>query len=634
MADIITVQERLKLGFDPRALREKYDLERDTRLRPEGNQQYLRADEEFLDTKAARGVSLSERDPVTLQFDVLVVGGGFAGLQTAAHLRQAGVDNFRIVERASDFGGNWFWNRYPGAACDSESYCYLPLLEETGYIPSSRYPDAEEIQHHAVRIGHHFHLYEVTLFGTNVTSMVWDEDESRWTVESDRGDLLHPRFVVLAGGETITELKLPKIPGLRGFEGHSFHTARWDYGYTGGGVSGDLHKLRGKRVAIIGTGCSAVQIVPHVAESAEHLYVIQRTPALVIPRENTPTDPEWARSLEAGWQQKRMADTLAVVEGRSDEFVDDHGFADLFYTLARLNRATAAAAEEARLELTPGEVLEISNMQYMEGVRTRIEGIVGTSETAEALKPWYASWCKRPSWNDHYLETFNRPNVTLLNAPKGVERVTPTGVVVDGTEHDVDLIIYGSGFTVGHSSIFKLARFPMIGRDGATLDAHWADGYRTLHGMTVHGFPNYFQLTVLGNALGANYLFGNGKQASHIVWIINECLENGINSIMPTREAEDQWRIELDDSYNLEINPRAGLVNQGRAECTPGYFNSEGDALDKKGLYANTYGFGVLAYLSILQRWRDTAEFPGLIVTNDGAAGARLRPAAATDARI
>jgi cyclohexanone monooxygenase len=613
------LQTLLNLEYDPEALRAKYLTERDKRVRPEGNRQYVKVDGEFssfLDAPAVK--ERPDRAPNRADIDVLIIGGGFTGLQSAARLRDEGVEDFVIVDRAPDFGGNWYWNRYPGAACDSEAYCYLPLLEETGYMPSHRYTDADEIYQHAQRIGRHFGFYDKALFQTNVTSMDWDEEARRWRVGTDRDDVLRARFVVLAAGETYSAIKLPGIPGIRSFKGHSFHTARWDYDYTGGSVRGGLHKLADKRVAIIGTGCSGVQIIPHLGASAEHLYVFQRTPAHVEPRNNQPTDPAWAGSLTPGWQQQRMWQLIANSEGtEGTEPLHDSGFSDLSCSLRELGQRMAAAAQEAGVELPPKQIMELANMQHMEGVRARIGALVRDPVTAEALKPYYSSMCKRPTWSDVYFQTYNRPNVTLVDCPGGVERITERGLVANGVEHDVDLIVYGSGYEVTHSSVFQIVRFPIVGRRGVNLNEHWADSYRNMHGMLVNNLPNYFQLTVIGNGLGANYLYGSGKQAAHVAWTIARCLDQGITSLEVTREAEDQWREMLDESHTAAANPRWAAFQQILAECTPGYLNNEGDLDDIKSLFANVYGGGLSAYIELLRGWRDTGDMPGAVLTRD-----------------
>jgi cyclohexanone monooxygenase len=619
--DELDLQALLKLDFDPKALRERYRYERDRRMRPEGNKQYIKieSDGEYSDFLVDHFVEeRAERDAVNSDLDVLVIGGGFAGLQAAARLRMEGVDDFRIVDRAADFGGNWYWSRYPGAECDSEAYAYFPLVEETGYIPTSQYPSAEEIQAHAVRIGRHFDLYKDALLQTNVTGMVWNEDAGRWIVETDRGDVLRARFVVLAGGETFA-FKLPGTPGINTFKGKSMHVFRWDYDYTGGSTRGDLDKLKDKRVAIIGTGCSGVQVVPHLGESAEHLYVFQRTPALCDPRRDTPTDPEWVKSLTPGWQARRFEQLIAggrSVDG-TEERIRDNGFSDMGAAIQACVAQVTEAAEAAGVELSPRDITELANMKFMERVRADIGAAVKDPVTAEALKPYFASWCKRPTWNAEYLPTFNRPNVTLVDtAPYGIERITEKGLVANGVEYEVDLIVYGTGLEVGHSSLFRVAGFPVVGRNGVRLTDHWADEFRTLHGMMVHHMPNYFQLTVIGNGLGVNYLYPNGKQGAHIAAVIKHCLDNDYLAVEPTREAEDEWRQMLDDSQSPEFNPLWANFLEGLAECTPGYNNSEGDASDRKGIFPNFYGFGALKFIELLREWREgDVELPGVEIT-------------------
>lgn len=608
----------LKLDFDPRMVQEKYRFERDRRLRPEGNKQYVKIEGEYsdflVDHFAGEPV---ERESFDLDLDVLIIGGGFGGLHVGASLRSEGVENFRIVERAADFGGNWYWNRYPGAACDSESYCYLPLLDETGYMPSQQYPDAEEIQEHAMRIGRHYDLYKEALFQTNVTNMVWNEEASRWVVETDRGDVLRARFVVLAAGETHSAFKLPGIPGINSFKGRSLHTFRWDYDYTGGSVKGNLDKLKDKRVAIIGTGCSSVQMMPYLGESVQQLYVFQRTPALVDPRRSAPTDPEWVKTLTPGWRERRAEQLMKPRnDPEAEPEVNDNGAADQRRAIQVMSNRLKEAAEAAGVELSAREFTELANMQYMEGVRAHIEAVVEDPATAEALKPYYGTWCKRPAWSDTYFETFNRPNVTLVDVPDGVERITENGVIANGVEYEVDLIVYASGLEVGHSSLFRIARFPIVGRGGATLEQHWADGFRTMHGLMVHSVPNFFVMTVIGNGMGINYLWGNGKQAAHIASVVNRCLDSEYLAIEPTIEAEDEWSKTVQASHSDENNPGFADLLRNLAACTPGYYNNEGNPDDKKGIFHNFYGWGIFAYTKALEDWRE-GGMPGVEITRD-----------------
>ena len=278
------------LGFDPEALRRKYRQERDKRIRSDGNEQYVEVTGEFsayVDDPYIAGPE--EREPLFDEVDVVVVGGGFGGLLTAAHLREAGVEDIRLIEKGGDVGGTWYWNRYPGAACDVESYVYLPLLEEVGYVPSEKYAHAPEILSHSRAIAEKYDVYRNACFQTEVTQMDWDDESARWIVSTNRGDRMRARFVCMANGP-LHRPKLPGIPGVSSFQGHTFHTSRWDYEYTGGDSTGNLSRLADKRVGIIGTGATAVQCVPHVGAAAKELFVFQRTPSSVDVRDTLPPD--------------------------------------------------------------------------------------------------------------------------------------------------------------------------------------------------------------------------------------------------------------------------------------------------------------------------------------------------------
>ncbi|HEY1075072.1 MAG TPA: NAD(P)/FAD-dependent oxidoreductase, partial [Fontimonas sp.] len=259
--------------IDIPALREKYKQEREKRYNSAGQQQYFRPKSGALAEQMNDPYQpVMPRAALNEELDVAVLGGGFTGLLSAVQLKKAGVSNVRNIEHAGDFGGVWYWNRYPGIQCDNESYCYMPLLEETGYIPSKRFADGHEIQAHCVRIAKQFGLYDGALFHTRVTSLNWDETIKRWHVRTNRGDDIHARFVVMAGGP-LNRPKLPGIPGLEEFKGKVFHSARWDYDYTGGSwKSPVLDKLADKRVAIVGTGATAIQIVPYLGKYAKQVY--------------------------------------------------------------------------------------------------------------------------------------------------------------------------------------------------------------------------------------------------------------------------------------------------------------------------------------------------------------------------
>ena len=589
------------LAFDPTALRERYRKEREKRLRPDGNQQYVEVKGRFAhyldDPYVEPGFT---RASLTDEVEVLVVGGGFGGLLAGARLRQAGVEGIRIVDPAADFGGTWYWNRYPGIACDIESYTYLPLLEEVGYVPREKYSYGKEILEHSQAIARRFDLYRDVCFQTRVEAMRWSEDEARWIVETNRNDRMRARYVCLATGP-LNRPKLPGIPGLADFEGHSFHASRWDYRYTGGDSEGGLVGLRGKRVGIVGTGATAVQCVPHVGEWAEHLYVFQRTPSSIDVKHNPPTDPAWAASLGPGWHQHRMDNFNALVSGvpQAEDLVHD-GWTDL------IGKLLLGLQSGKSKDLSPegiARAVELADFEKMEEIRARVDSIVRDPRTAEALKPYYRQFCKRPCFHNEYLETFNRPNVTLVDTRgRGVERITKKGVVVDGHEFELDCLIYASGFEVG-TDYSRRAGVQILGRTGQTLSERWSDGIRTLHGMHVHGFPNCFVMSNPQAGFTANYPHLLNEQAKHLAYVVRTGLERGLRRIEATAEGEAEW-----------VARCLGKARQAAdflESCTPGYYNNEGQT---SALAAQNgfYGGGSVEFFRILESWREDGTLRGM----------------------
>jgi cyclohexanone monooxygenase len=588
------------LGFDPDALRAKYREERDKRLRPDGNEQYLEVKGELAhfaeDPYVKPGFT---REPLADEIEVAVIGGGFGGLLAGARLREAGIDDVRIVEKGGDFGGTWYWNRYPGAMCDVESYVYLPLLEELGTIPSEKYARAPEILAHAQAIGRKYGLYRGACFQTEVKELRWDEDAARWAVVTNRGDRMRARFVVMPTGP-LNRPKLPGIPGIESFRGHSFHTSRWDYAYTGGDSNGSLGGLRGKRVGIVGTGATAVQCVPHLGEAAEHLYVFQRTPSSIDVRANRPTDPEWAGSLAPGWQQRRMDNFNILVSGgfQAEDLVAD-GWTDIIRKLLVMVQQPGSSLSPEGLAKT----MELADFQKMEQIRARVDQIVRDRATAEALKPWYRQFCKRPCFHDEYLDAFNRPNVTLVDTRgRGVERITPRGAVAAGVEYEVDCLIYATGFEVG-TDWSRRAGFEVFGRDGVTLSEHWADGVRTLHGMHSRGFPNCFILGPQQAGFTVNFPHLLNEESQHVAWIVGEARRRGARRVEASAAAEAEW---VDTILRL-----AGFGRQFLEQCTPGYYNNEG-RLSERAAQNGFYGGGPVQFFQLLRDWRAAGDLKGL----------------------
>jgi cyclohexanone monooxygenase len=533
------------------------------------------------------------------EFDVVVIGAGVTGLYSLHRLRELGF-SVRSLEEGDGVGGTWYWNRYPGAQCDVEGYLYLPLLEETGYIPKERYSFAPEIFAHAQRIGTHFNLYDKACFQTKVKEARWDEEAGRWTITTDRGDEFKTRFVLMSSGP-LNKPKLPGIPGVENFTGHTFHTSRWDYDYTGGDTTGDLHKLHDKRVGIVGTGATAIQCIPHLGEHAQQLYVFQRTPSSVDERNNTPTNPEWAKTLKPGWQAYRNRNFTALLDGvqlEGDE-VRDKWTSPLKKLSDLLNSTSSDLSGKEKALLA-----EIADFQKMNEIRERVSSTVNDSATAEALKPWFGQWCKRPTFNDEYLPTFNRPNVTLVDTNgQGVERVTEHGVVVDGVEYEVDCLIFATGFEVG-TAYTRRAEFGIYGRDGLSLADAWADGMRTFHGFLSCGFPNCFHMGLTQTGLTANFTYMLDNQAQHVAQLITLVNRRNAKSIEPTPEAEAEW-VQLVTGPNMMTNYQD--------VCTPGYYNGEGTN-EGQGFLQAIYPKGALAFYDMLSHWREQGDFDGLIV--------------------
>ena len=590
-------------SIDKEALRRKYAEERDKRLRPDGNDQYLRLTGEFAHYLDDPYTPWTERAPRTDHRTVVCVGGGFAGLAAGARLREAGAD-VRIIEKGGDFGGTWYWNRFPGVQCDTASMVYMPLLEETGHMPTEKYVHGPEILEHCRRIGRRFGLYEDVLFHTEVTGLAWDEARARWVIETSRGDRLTAQFVVLGTGP-LSVPKLPGIPGIGSFRGHSFHTSRWDYDYTGGDYAGQgctpMRKLAGQRVGLIGTGATAVQCVPHLARDAGELYVFQRTPSSVDARDNHPIDLHWFAGVATpGWQQCWLENFTANQSGgTADEDLVQDGWTDI------ARRIRARIAQLPPEDLNPAAMLaayEESDFEKMEEIRARAEAIVRDPDTAGKLKAWYRQLCKRPCFHDEYLQAFNNPNTHLVDTDgQGVQRITETGVIVAGRAYELDCIIYGSGFEVG-TPYARRAGFEVTGRGGGTLSEYWADGMRTLHGIHVRGFPNLlFVQPTQGANLISNVPHNITDSAQTIALTVRHALDLGFRTVEPSRDAEDAW-------VTLVLSGPGSMI--GGPDCTPGYYNNEGQAAGSFLGYG--YPYGPSAYFAYIDKWRASGTFDGL----------------------
>ncbi|WP_306319841.1 MULTISPECIES: NAD(P)/FAD-dependent oxidoreductase [unclassified Streptomyces] len=574
------------------ALRERYRAERERRVRPDATAQYRSTTAEFgyFAADPYTDGTTAEREPLSDTVDVAVVGGGFGGILAGARLRQRGVAKVRVVEQGGDFGGTWYWNRYPGIHCDIESHVYLPMLDETGYVPEWKYAPGDEIRRHAVRIAERFDLYEDALFSTTVTALDWDDDAHRWLVTTDRGDAFHATYVVTATG-TLSEPKLPGIPGIEDFKGHTFHTSRWDYGYTGGGPDGGMTGLADKRVGVVGTGATGVQAIPKLAEDAQQLYVFQRTPSAVDVRGQRRTSAADVGAEQPGWAAERRENFLRIVSGEdaerdlvADRWTESAGLLEkLLPSFRRDGEPDFEAAYEAADHAT------------MNRIRDRVAAEVTDPGTAEALKPWYRYACKRPTFSDLYLPAFNRPSVTLVDTADthGIERMTSRGVVVGGVEYEIDCLIFATGFSVGVSGVTS-GKLPVTGRDGLQLlDSLARFGPRTLHGFTSTGFPNLIQLGPMQNASSVNFSHILDEQATHAAALVTAA-EKADAVLEPTPEAVAGWRATCAEN--------APDHEWFHAECTPGYYNREGKGRPNG---PNAYPHGAVAFHELLRRWRE-----------------------------
>jgi cyclohexanone monooxygenase len=597
MSEDTTDATRPAHEIDAEALWARYQAERDKRLREDGSAQYITPtgqfahylDDPYVDAEPPRAA-------VSEDVEVALIGAGFGNIQAAVHLLKAGIEDFRIIDRAGDFGGVWYWNRYPGIACDIDSYVYLPMLEEMGYMPTEKYARGPETFQYARSMATKFDLYRRALLRTETTELRWDEAACRWLVSTAQGDVIRARFVNLATGP-LQRPRLPGIPGIESFKGHSFHTSRWDYGYTGGDAHGGLVKLADKRVGIIGTGATAVQAVPHLGRHAKQLHVFQRTPAPVPPRDHKPTDPEWAKSLEPGWQQRRMDNFCTLVSGgRADEDLVADGWTEIKRFGIELDKMKDDAARR-----------QMADFIFMENVRDRVAAIVKDKATAEALKPWYNAGCKRPCFHDDYLQTFNLPNVTLVDTKgRGVERITENAVVVDGRAYEVDCLIYATGFDFNASNMASRNGFEIYGRGGRSLTEKWREGgIATLYGFSSRGFPNLVIQTNAQGAVTSSITHSLGEGGKHLAYLVKYARDHQVRTLEPAEQAERDW---VDHVRSRKYRTKHDQ------DCTPGYFNNDGQPVEGAGINA-FYPGSPQKFFAMMDKWRAEGDLAGMEVS-------------------
>jgi cyclohexanone monooxygenase len=488
--------------------------------------------------------------------------------------------------------------------CDVESYIYLPLLEEMNYVPVEKYTHAPEILSYCKKLADHYDLYKDACLQTEVTEIKWDERSAVWLINTNRGDAMTAASVVMSNGP-LNRPKLPGIEGINEFKGHTFHTSRWDYGYTGGSSEGNLVGLKNKRVGIIGTGATAVQCIPHLGASAKELVVFQRTPSSIDVRNNRETDAEWAKNLAPGWQKQRMENFNSLVSGglETQDMVGD-GWTEIYRNLTGM---LPPEGFEHLSEKDMGLATELADFKKMESIRNRVDTVVNDKKTADALKPYYRQFCKRPCFHDEYLETYNRKNVKLVDTQGlGVDKITKKGVIVDGKEYELDCLIFATGFEVG-TSYTRRSGYEVIGKNNLRLSDKWKDGPRTFQGMFAHGFPNCYFLGVIQSALTTNFVHLLMEQTKHIAHVVKNGGGDNTKLVEPTLEAEEEW-VAL-------IKRNAHRGERFFAECTPGYYNNEGNHDKSNGFLSNAYGKGPVAFFDLLENWKQSGSYEGLMIS-------------------
>ncbi|KAJ7708844.1 flavin-binding monooxygenase-like family protein [Mycena rosella] len=619
---------------DP-VIRQRYIEERNKRRRPEGVAQFINLseikslpDDPWVDHAALNAKTPALNDGDEVKF--LVLGAGFGGLVIAAHLVEAGFSpaDIRLVDDAGGFGGTWYWNRYPGLMCDVESYIYMPLLEETGYMPRFKYSYGTELQEHAERIAAKWELSDKALFRTQCHDAEWDDTAKRWILqvteyrgpaEPKREIRLRAQYVFMASG-ALNAPHIPRLPGFEDFRGQHFHTSRWDYGITGGSEADwTLENLKDKTVGIIGTGATAIQVIPQLANWAKQLVVFQRTPSSVDVRNQRPTDPdEWTNKIAStkGWQRTRSDNfnSYLVNTPIGEDLVND-SWCRMSAYCGLIGLPGIVSPDKIPEHIAK---LHAYDLERAERIRARTSEVVKDPETAEKLKHWYPAWCKRPTFHDDYLPAFNQPNVTLVDTDgKGVEMLTSNAVVANGTSYPVDVLILSTGFGIGKKgtgSPAAHAGVKIVGRDGLSMDDKWKqDGASTLHGVSSNSFPNLFFLGPSQIGITANFTFTLSLLASHIAAVVAEAERQVDRSdrltIEVTKDAEDAW--------GENIMMRAGAF-AGLSGCTPSYINREG-ATDNvvemqkkiKDARGAPWGEGILSFVEVLRAWRAEGGLQG-----------------------
>ncbi|KAJ5946122.1 hypothetical protein N7454_002961 [Penicillium verhagenii] len=594
----------------------KYRDEQEKRIHPQGIFQYkdFEKRKEAGDLPEDANIVFHEVVTTMAYSRVVIIGAGFGGLLLAVRIIQAGfcmAKDIMILDQGTDFGGTWNWNRYPGLMCDIESYIYLPLLEETGYKPSGKYVSGVEIQKHAVRIAKQWNLVDRTFFGFDVYSLVWDVGHSCWDIEANttRGYASIWTDFVLSATGLLNTPKVPAIEGLDQFKGKVIHSSRWDYTYTGGSWENpEMDKLKDKRIGVVGTGASAVQIIPELAKYAKDVIVFQRTPSSVSPRDGHVVHDN-GEFEEPGWQRKRMENFNAFLSNEHP-LPENNLVNDLW---SNMQSYSVLIGGPSNLDKKYLEKMTEKDMEIQKEVRNRISDIVTNPETAESLSPYYYGWCKRPCFSDVFLQAFNQSNVSLVDTKgKGIDSINEQGIITNGASYELDAILFCTGYGLG--SAVDRSQISITGGGGQSLQKKWHEnGIATLHGVMSCDFPNLFFTGPYQTAATANYPYILDQIAIHVAFILSQAgkLAEASNTdleepaaftVEPTRDGEEKWA-KLTGDMALGLQGSHYL-------CTPSYLNAEGLVFGmskeqaEKFWRGSVWGKGVKDYITRLEMWR------------------------------
>ncbi|KAI0970416.1 hypothetical protein F4678DRAFT_138831 [Xylaria arbuscula] len=638
-------------------LQQKYAEEAQKRVKAEGISQFEALSQSnsdrlrhLVDDIWADHAALDAQDPPLKSGDspkFLIAGAGLGGIAAAVRLIQQGftADQIRLVETAGGVGGTWYWNRYPGLHCDVEAYIYLPLLEEMGFIPTHKYAPGVEIRHYFQDVVKKYGLEDKILFRAQVDKAVWDDEARQYKVDlttwrgpkgQEKGSLsVNVEFVYLTAG-LLAKPQVPKIGGVgfEGFKGDIFHTSLWNYDVTGGSSEEpfpELSKLADKRVGIIGTGATAIQVVPFLANYVKELYVFQRTPSAVFPRGQKPTDPtEWASSIaaEPGWADKRIYNfAQSMAEGLPDgvpNLVDD--------AWSRLGTYSAVTGDPEFAAVPPDQAPNVigqflaRDAPGMERARQRVRETVTDPATAEKLLPWYPSWCKRPTYSDTYLPAFNAANVHLIDTDgKGLDSVTESGLVANGVEYPLDIIVLGTGYrspAIDGGDPAVRAGVKIYGRNGRDLSEKFAtEGIATLYGVASNGFPNLFWLGVAQAAVSANHSSVLDTLARLSAYIVGEAHAKVGDKSKAQRRVTAEVDAAAEQGWSLRILQGAARYAT-ISVCTPSYLTVEmgpgtmGVGKTQEELIRDArrspFSAGMPTFLDLLAKWRAEGKLEGV----------------------